>query len=83
MKPRTKARAVALQVLYETDLSGHPAVDVFKARLEDMAAEALEEERNKYPNKEPAEIQIPEKKLLNDELKEFARRIIFGVLPPQ
>ncbi|GAB4537816.1 MAG: transcription antitermination factor NusB [Anaerolineales bacterium] len=35
MKPRTKARAVALQVLYEVDLANHSAVEVFQARLEE------------------------------------------------
>lgn len=35
MKPRTRARAVALQVLYETDLSNHLPGDVFKTRLEE------------------------------------------------
>lgn len=54
MKPRTKARAVALQALYEVDLSNHPPVTVFEARL--------------------AETQLP------DELVEFARQIVFGVL---
>lgn len=55
MKARTRARGLALQVLYENDLVGHPAADVFKERLED----------------EP----------LSDDLAEFARQIIFGVLP--
>ena len=57
MKPRTRARSIALQVLYETDLANHPPVDVFKARLEES---------------EPR---------LSDEHAEFARTIIFGVLP--
>lgn len=55
MKPRTKARAIALQVLYETDLSSHLAGDVLKTRLEETE--------------------------LTDEYAEFARKIIFGVLP--
>jgi N utilization substance protein B len=55
MKSRTRARSLALQVLYEVDIVSHPPADVFKARLED----------------EP----------LSDELAEFARQIIFGVLP--
>ena len=55
MKPRTRARTIALQVLYETDLSNHPPGDVLKTRLEETA--------------------------LSDELAEFARQIIFGVLP--
>jgi N utilization substance protein B len=55
MKPRTRARALALQVLYEVDLTNHPPVVVFRERLEETP--------------------------LSPELSEFARQIIFGVLP--
>ena len=55
MKPRTRARALALQVLYEVDMASHQAADVFRSRLEETP--------------------------LADELAEFARQIIFGVLP--
>lgn len=55
MKPRTRARALALQVLYEVDMANHPPGEVFKARLEETP--------------------------LPPELAEFARQIIFGVLP--
>ena len=55
MKPRTRARSVALQVLYEVDIANHPPADVFKARLEETP--------------------------LSEELSEFTRQIIFGVLP--
>lgn len=55
MKPRTRARALALQVLYEVDIANHPPADVFKSRLEEAP--------------------------LTDDLSEFARQIIFGVLP--
>jgi N utilization substance protein B len=55
MKPRTRARSLALQVLYEIDLSNHPPAEVFKERLEEMP--------------------------LSDDLAEFARKIIFGILP--
>ena len=55
MKPRTRARSLALQVLYEVDIAHHPPGDVFKLRLEEMP--------------------------LSEELSEFARQIIFGVLP--
>jgi len=55
MKPRTKARALALQVLYEVDVANHPPAEVFQARLEETP--------------------------LSPELSEFARQIIFGVLP--
>ncbi len=54
MKPRTRARALALQVLYEVDLSNHLPGDVYKQRLEDTS--------------------------LPDDLAEFARQLIFGVL---
>jgi len=55
MKARTKARGVALQVLYEIDLVNHPPAQVLQDRLEE--------------------------EILGDELAEFARQIIFGVLP--
>lgn len=55
MKPRTRARSLALQVLYEVDIANHPPAEVFTARLEETP--------------------------LSDELSEFARKIIFGVLP--
>ncbi len=55
MKPRTRARAVALQVLYEIDLSSHLPGDVLTTRLQE----------------DP----------ISEELAEFARKIIFGVLP--
>lgn len=55
MKPRTRARALALQVLYEVDMANHVPGEVFTARLEETP--------------------------LADELAEFARQIIFGILP--
>jgi N utilization substance protein B len=55
MKSRTRARSLALQALYEVDITNHSPADVFKARLEENS--------------------------LSDELAEFARQIIFGVLP--
>ncbi len=55
MKSRTKARGIALQVLYETDIMGHPPGEVLINRLEE----------------EP----------LEENLVEFSRQIIFGVLP--
>ena len=55
MKPRTRARSLALQVLYEVDVANHPPGDIYKLRLEETP--------------------------LSDDLSEFARQIIFGVLP--
>lgn len=55
MKPRTRARSLALQVLYEVDIANHPPADIYKLRLED----------NPLP----------------DDLSDFARQIIFGILP--
>ena len=54
MKPRTRARSLALQVLYEVDMANHPPAEVFRARLDENP--------------------------LSDELSDFARQIIFGVL---
>jgi N utilization substance protein B len=39
MKSRTKARCVALQVLYEVDMTGHPPEVVFSQRIEDNPME--------------------------------------------
>jgi N utilization substance protein B len=55
MKPRTRARSLALQVLYEVDIAKHPPADIYRSRLEETP--------------------------LSDELSDFARQIIFGVLP--
>lgn len=55
MKQRTRARGVALQVLYEVDQSKHLPGTVYAQRIKD----------------EP----------LTKALQEFARQIIFGVLP--
>ena len=55
MKPRTRARALALQVLYEVDIANHPPGEVLKTRLEETP--------------------------LAEDLAEFSRRIIFGILP--
>ena len=54
MKPRTRARSLALQVLYEVDIANHPPGEIYKLRLEE----------NPLP----------------DDVAEFARLIIFGVL---
>jgi transcription antitermination protein NusB len=54
MKSRTKARGIALQVLYEFDLSGHSINDALTARLEESD--------------------------LDENLAEFARSIIAGVV---
>ena len=56
MKPRSRARSIALQVLYETDMANsHLPGEVLKARLEEVP--------------------------LTEDLAEFARKIVFGVLP--
>lgn len=56
MKPRTRARSIALQALYEMDIAdNHIPGEVLKTRLEENA--------------------------LPEDLAEFARRIVFGVLP--
>ena len=61
MKPRTRARSLALQVLYEVDLTAHLPGVVFQERLEEINAEGQTG--------------------LSPELAEFARQIIFGILP--
>jgi len=39
MKPRTRARSIALQALYEIDVAGHDPVDVIQDRLADAELE--------------------------------------------
>lgn len=39
MKPRTEARGLALQVLYEYDISGHPAGEILSNRLQEFPME--------------------------------------------
>ncbi len=55
MKARRKARSLALQALYEIDLTGHVPATVLEQRLEENP--------------------------LDEKLVEFARQILFGVLP--
>ena len=55
MKPRTRARSIALQALYEIDIAGHPPGIVLEERLADAE--------------------------LDDKLADFARQIVFGILP--
>ncbi|MGZ6317184.1 MAG: transcription antitermination factor NusB [Anaerolineales bacterium] len=55
MKSRTRARSIALQVLYEIDMANHSPTEVLQLRLEEAP--------------------------LSDDLADFARQIIFGVLP--
>lgn len=55
MKPRTRARSLALQALYEIDLAGHPLDEVLAARIEDYE--------------------------LEENLEEFATRLVHGVYP--
>jgi transcription antitermination protein NusB len=63
MKPRTRARSLALQVLYEVDLTEHLPGVVYEQRLGE-----LDDDGQPQPGFSP-------------ELAEFARQIIFGVLP--
>jgi N utilization substance protein B len=55
MKSRTRARGLALQALYEVDMTDHPPARVLQERLDETP--------------------------LSAELAEFARQIIFSVLP--
>ena len=61
MKERTRARSLALQVLYETDQSDHLPGVVFTQRLKVFS--------------------LSQKEKKAEELQDFARRIIFGILP--
>jgi N utilization substance protein B len=55
MKPRTKARSVAMQALYEIDIADHPPAQVLESRFEETK--------------------------LDEDLAEFSREIVDGVLP--
>jgi N utilization substance protein B len=55
MKPRTRARSIALQALYEIDISGHSPELVIAERLSESPME--------------------------DNLGDFARKIVFGIQP--
>jgi N utilization substance protein B len=55
MKARTRARGLALQVLYEVDMADHPPAQIMSERLEESP--------------------------LSDELAEFVRQIVFGIMP--
>ena len=55
MKSRTRARSIALQVLYEIDMANHPPAEVLRQRLEEAP--------------------------VTEDLADFARQIVFGVLP--
>ena len=55
MKPRTRARSIALQALYEIDITGHPPALVIEERLSETP--------------------------LEDNLSDFARKIVFGIQP--
>jgi len=55
MKPRTRARSIALQALYEIDITGHPAELVITERLSESP--------------------------LEDNLGDFARKIVLGIQP--
>ena len=61
MKPCTRARSLALQVLYEVDITDHLPGLVYQERLQEMSTDGQAD--------------------LNPELAEFARQIIFGILP--
>jgi N utilization substance protein B len=61
MKSRTRARSLALQVLYEVDMTSHLPGAVLQERLEEINVDGQHE--------------------LSDELIEFARQIVSGVLP--
>jgi len=39
MKPRTRARSIALQALYEIDITGHPPGDVWEQRVAEAGME--------------------------------------------
>src|SRR4030065_1619529 len=55
MKPRSRARSIGVQALYEIDITGHPRALVIEERLSETP--------------------------LEDNLSDFARKIVFGIHP--
>lgn len=68
MKPRTKARSIALQALYEIDLTGHPFEWVWTNRLEE---EKLDEKQAEFAHQIVNGV-APLMDLLDDFLAEHA-----------
>jgi N utilization substance protein B len=68
MKPRTRARALALQVLYEVDLTNHPPGEVFKARLEE---EPLSQDLSDFAHKIIFGV-IPLANVLDESIAQYA-----------
>jgi len=68
MKPRTRARALALQVLYEVDITNHPPSEVFKARLEE---EPLSQDLSDFAHKIIFGV-IPLANVLDESISQYA-----------
>jgi len=68
MKPRTRARALALQVLYEVDITNHPPGEVFKARLEE---EPLSQDLSDFAHKIIFGV-IPLANVLDESISQYA-----------
>jgi N utilization substance protein B len=68
MKPRTKARSVALQALYEIDITNHGIGDVMEARLTEVS---LEPRLEKFAYKIVQEV-IPIREILDQHIAQHA-----------
>ncbi len=74
MKVRRRARAIAVQALYEIDCTDHPPALVLQHRFEE--ATHLDPE-DSLPDEEQPEAVLPE------QVTDFARYLVFGVLKYQ
>jgi N utilization substance protein B len=77
MKLRTKARCLALQVLFERDVTSHPLDIILKDRWE---LEFQSEEFQEFLEKELRKGKATEKEII-DNVTEFTSAIIAGIIP--
>lgn len=76
MKPRTRARTLSLEVLYEFDVASHDALAVLSRRVHEEAIETIDDQKE---NEERDERNIESEKL-NPETIQFASELVGGVV---
>ena len=76
MKPRTRARMLSLEVLYEFDIADHDAIAVLSRRVHEEAIETMIDQQE---NEDREEREIEDEKL-NPETVRFASDLVHGVI---
>ena len=76
MKPRTRARTLSLEVLYEFDVANHNALTVLSRRVHEEAIETIDDQKD---NQQRDERDIESEKL-NPETIQFASELVGGVV---